>query len=391
MEGTDTVQETNLQVMIKDGIKRFDMTEKFFKDLAKKAKSLKIDGVDDKEGYAQVKEAIAVARTTKTSIEKKRKEIKEESLAFGRAVDSEARRLTDKIMPIYKDLQAKKDIIDKEKERIRQEKKREKELFVQKRAEKLMEIGMTFDGTKYFFEDHVIQVAELPIMNERNFNKLIESASETIKIQAKAREEEEKKIKLQSERMLFVKENGLERFTTVEQTELLGTLSEKEYNIYLALVQEQKEEFEREEAEKKEKQRELQQRAQNRLRHITPLLKYSDGQTEIPIWNIGDWSEEDFNDTCKELEMLKVEAQKKEKEAIKAEKERQKRAKKEAEAAEKKRIKALAPDKEKLVTFAEQLKCVELPELKTKEAQEILLDARRMIGDVSEFIKNSLK
>ena len=72
-------------------------------------------------GYEEVRQAIAFVRGTRTSIEKRRVELKADALAFGRLVDSEAKRWTSLIESIEQPLLAKKQAVDDEKARIKAE------------------------------------------------------------------------------------------------------------------------------------------------------------------------------------------------------------------------------------------------------------------------------
>lgn len=74
------------------------------------------------DGYEDVRKAIATTRKHRVDIEKKRKELKSDALEYGRKVDAEASRLTEALREIEQPLQTEKDRIDKEAERIRQEK-----------------------------------------------------------------------------------------------------------------------------------------------------------------------------------------------------------------------------------------------------------------------------
>lgn len=49
---------------------------------------------DDAEGYEETRKAIAVLRSTRTGIEKRRVELKKDALEYGRRVDSVAKALT---------------------------------------------------------------------------------------------------------------------------------------------------------------------------------------------------------------------------------------------------------------------------------------------------------
>jgi hypothetical protein len=76
---------------------------------------------DTPEGYEQVRLAIASLRDTRTSIEKRRVELKADALAYGRLVDSEAKRYTTLLLAIEEPLKVKKAVVDDEKARIKAE------------------------------------------------------------------------------------------------------------------------------------------------------------------------------------------------------------------------------------------------------------------------------
>lgn len=76
---------------------------------------------DTPSDYAIGVKAIASCRTTRVAIEDRRKELKAESLAYGRRVDAVAHELTGLIESIEEPLRAKKRLIDEAKERAKRE------------------------------------------------------------------------------------------------------------------------------------------------------------------------------------------------------------------------------------------------------------------------------
>ena len=67
---------------------------------------------DTKEGYEDVRRAIAVCRTTRTGIERKRKELNQDAQAWIKIVNSEAARLTIEVESIEDPLKAMKQAVD---------------------------------------------------------------------------------------------------------------------------------------------------------------------------------------------------------------------------------------------------------------------------------------
>ena len=95
---------------------KFDLTEAGIKLLESKYKDLQIT---DKESYKAVVAGIREVRTLRVSVEKRRKELKREALEYGRLVDSTARSITQRLVPIEAHL---KNLKKEEDERKRQEK-----------------------------------------------------------------------------------------------------------------------------------------------------------------------------------------------------------------------------------------------------------------------------
>jgi hypothetical protein len=106
------------------------MLAKYGVDLAE-IERIRIDctnkSFDTPANYQDGTKALALARKTRTGIELRRKELKAESLEFGRRVDSTAKQLTALVAPIEDELQAKKDFVDNEKARVKSEKEAELE------------------------------------------------------------------------------------------------------------------------------------------------------------------------------------------------------------------------------------------------------------------------
>jgi len=76
---------------------------------------------DTKEGYRDVKEAIAWCRTQRGAVEAKRKNLNEEALKWQRTVNAEAKRITSSLEAIEEPLKSKKQAVDDKVERERAE------------------------------------------------------------------------------------------------------------------------------------------------------------------------------------------------------------------------------------------------------------------------------
>ena len=87
-----------------------------------------------------------VVKSKRIEVEKKRKELKESSLSFGRAVDGEAKRITALLLPIETHLENEESIIEKEKERLALEAAQKRQVKLQERASKLKAYECTIDA-----------------------------------------------------------------------------------------------------------------------------------------------------------------------------------------------------------------------------------------------------
>lgn len=74
---------------------------------------------DTPSGYESVRVAIGDCRKARVAIEARRKELKADSLEFGRRVDQQARALTEMLAEIEAPLQLQKDAVDEAKEQAR--------------------------------------------------------------------------------------------------------------------------------------------------------------------------------------------------------------------------------------------------------------------------------
>jgi len=72
------------------------------------------------ERYEMVRVAIAEVRALRVAVERRRVELKADALAFGRNVDAEAKRITSLLEAIETPLKEQKQLIDAEKERVKQ-------------------------------------------------------------------------------------------------------------------------------------------------------------------------------------------------------------------------------------------------------------------------------
>lgn len=99
----------------------FSITDAGIAELEAKFKGLTV-AFGDAKGYAGLVKAIAEVRTARTDVEKRRKELKQDALDYGRKVDDAAKAITARLEAIEWPLKDQKDEIDAEVARIKREK-----------------------------------------------------------------------------------------------------------------------------------------------------------------------------------------------------------------------------------------------------------------------------
>lgn len=148
--------------------------------------ALVIGGIEDKVGMKAVHSGRMECVKLRGKIEAKRKELKADSIEFGKRVDSVAKTLTEAVLVIERDLSAKEIAIEQEQERIRIA---EANAIYDARRKRIVEAGVEKDPR--FSEAAVRQMTELC------FNECLAVAIESARIakeqaEAHAREEQER-------------------------------------------------------------------------------------------------------------------------------------------------------------------------------------------------------
>ncbi len=113
MDAIAVVEEGN------PALAEFSRRDFSIKELAAKYMPLKINGLKDRAGFNAVHAARMEVKMVRVGVEKTRKELKAAVLEYGRAVDSEAARLSALIEPVEAHLIAEENAIEMEKQRIR--------------------------------------------------------------------------------------------------------------------------------------------------------------------------------------------------------------------------------------------------------------------------------
>ena len=169
-----------------------------------------------KEGYEEVRKAIAVCRTTRTGIDKRRKELTENAREYVNSVNSVAKELTSAIEEIEDPLKEKKQAVDDAKERLKQEAEEARQAKINDRMVLfLQETGAT------------CSVSEAESWTDAEFESALTIARDAYQAKLKADQEAEaERQRIEAERIEQIRQQQEE--IEKQRTELERTRSEQE-------------------------------------------------------------------------------------------------------------------------------------------------------------------
>lgn len=333
-------------VLDQNELKTFSPSDAAIAQLAEEYMSLTIQDMNDKKAIAAVHSARMEVKRYRVDVEKKRKELKADALEYGRKVDSEAKRLTEMLLPIEQHLQGEEDRVQAELDRLKKEKEEAEAAKLQDRLDAMQAVN-----------------GDCPLVYIKSWSDeefAVALADATDKFQAErerlAQEEADRvfrEAELAAERRAEEERLAIERAELERQKAEMETDRKKQEAIRLAELKAEREELERQQAELAKQRAEVEAEKQRQ----------------------------------EQERLAKEKAEREEQQRIERE-----RLMKEAEAkrlaeleAERKRQEELRPDKEKLEQFADSLLTISIPSLskKSKEAQskvkEIMANAASQI------------
>jgi unconventional prefoldin RPB5 interactor 1 len=204
---------------------KFDSVIPKIEELKSEYLPLKIKDISDTDGYAEVANALRFIVSKRTAIEDKRKELKADSLKFGKAVDNKAKEYTAMLEPIETHLRSEKATIDEERERIKKQKEEEEKKRIQARQYTLVQLGMTLNPftecyTFFYYDEGGAQEETLHTMNielydESEWMNFVERMKELAKkksawderlkaeklLEEQKQEEERQRLKAEADRL----------------------------------------------------------------------------------------------------------------------------------------------------------------------------------------------
>ena len=332
--------------------------------MEQEAKSIVVQDEHDTQSMERARQVRLQLRDIRINADKKRKELKENSLREGRAIQGVYNIIEYVVKPLEEHLGKQENYAHE---------------MAKKRMEELKELR-----TKELepYSEFVPFGIELGIMDEAEYQKVLNGA----KLQLKAKEDaekaererlaEEQRInKLRQERLAEVRDDW--RFVNpTQKDDDLGTMSPETWERFKSDIQANKEAFEKEQARLREDNERLQKEKEEAERKAELERKQAE---ELAAKERAE-AEAKLKTEREEREKAELELQAKREAEQKAEAERQEQEKARLEAEEKAKA---APEKEKLTAYLNFIARVDVPVVKSKAASKIATD---MQHDLEGFL-----
>jgi len=298
--------------MPETGLVEYNITDAVIAEMKSIYMELTITDLDDKEQFDAVHSARMVVKGKRVEVEKRRKELKADALAFGREVDGKAKKIFEKLEPIETHLDREEKKVTDEEKRVKAESDRKEKEKIEKRINTLAAWGQAFP----FFE--------IAGWDDAKYDEVLLAAMEKYEDEKNRLAEEETARKAEAER--------LEKVRKEQEVEAARLAEEKRKQDEVNWIEREKIEAERREVEAYKQAIEAEKRNEQERKN-----------------------REAFEAQAKEdarIAAEKAATEKAEREAREAEE------KAEKEAAKLARKEALMPDKEKLIAWVNKIKSV---------------------------------
>lgn len=352
--------------VINFAVVKFDANDAAIAELKQKFMPLTIKGLDDKEGYEAVHNARMVMVKLRTGIEGQRKGFNEDALRYQKAVNKDAKRLTELAAPIEEHLTAEENKITQEKLRIKQAEEKAAADKLQARINRLQfDLGIKDDGQNFrqaFSPDSPIQGYVMPKalvapLSDEDFEKLVGE------IYKKDLAENDRLVAIETKRRADEAEREKARKA---EDERLAKVAKEQAAAQAKIDAENKriaEENAKLEAEKKAIQEKKDAEAREKVRE-QELKEAADRATA----------------KAKADAEAKAKADQEEKARIEAEV----KAKTEREL-------ALRPDRQKILEFITMLETLIMPSTATKEGNAIVVSIADDIGKLAKRVRKQVR
>jgi len=337
-----------------------------------KGKYAKVPDAGTKEGYALCKAGIAEIRPLRTSVEKRRKELKADALAYGRKVDDLAKTITNALVAIEQPMKDAKQVVDDEVKRIEEEKRQAEIKRIENIQSRIVEIKSFGDGllnADSKLLQYSIDSLNSTVISDEHYGEFCDAASEAInatqeRLTAALNERLELERQQEENERIRKEQEAESKRLAEEQAEI-----QRQQEVDAAKLKEEQEEFRKQQAE-----------AQAKIDAEAAELKKKQDEMQSELKR-----QEDERLAEERAEAEKVKAEKEQLEREKHEVEEAEQMAKEVEA-ERQRVAAMKPDADKLKLFAGDLLIMDFPELEDEKCRKILASAVSSISAIHDDI-----
>ena len=165
-----TTLPTFVESTVKKEIQKIDVAEAAILEKVKKYKNLKVKDKDDEKGITLVKEAYQDLVKTRTSIDKKRAEIKKPFLDIGKGIDDYAKKLTAMFADVENALKLENDKVKQWEKEAEEQKEAERQAKIKARVAELTTAGINFNGELYVIGDTIsVDIVTIEKMSDADF------------------------------------------------------------------------------------------------------------------------------------------------------------------------------------------------------------------------------
>jgi hypothetical protein len=375
----EVAQQAGLeQNRIQELMKSFGEYFKQAQEVVAKSKDLIVTDVLQTNLMKKAREVRLSLKEIRVNVEKNRVSLKEQSVREGKAIDGLANVIKAIIVPIEEKLQEQEDYI------VNLEKKR----LADRYFERINKLGK-------YVDDITMTAFDINNMSDETFENILESSRlsfETkIAAEKKAEDDRIKKEELDKrETKRIISMSNLEQF--IDNGVDLDFLYKKATDEEFSKIQ-----------NKTLKNREEYNKEQEKIRLENEKLKQAEIDREKELEKIKEIQDKKIEDEriAKQKEIDEANKKREEAEAkLKSEKEAQEKKDREAKEKEDARIateeeakrKALiAPDKEKIISFSNQLSLLKTPAVESNEAQQIFIGANIKIMEAITILQEGAK
>ncbi|MFH2034274.1 MAG: hypothetical protein ABIJ26_06185 [Candidatus Margulisiibacteriota bacterium] len=201
-----------------DQIVKYDITDAAIAEMESIYLCLEITDIEDKEQFDAVHSARMTVKGKRVDVEKRRKELKADALAYGKLVDTEAKRITGKLEPIESHLDREEKKVTDEQKRIQAEADRKEKEKIDKRIAEFAEFNVHLpffdvaamtDG--YFDSRLIIARADFEAEQNRQADEIAVRKAESERLEKVRKEQEAEAARLAEEKRKIDEAQAAER------------------------------------------------------------------------------------------------------------------------------------------------------------------------------------